>query len=164
MRQSLKLLYSEQDKNGVGGGGEGRHQLEVDCGIPRQALAVVKDVNVFRQSDSFSGLLVTIKDGSSSSINVRHPSPLPEFEVMFSPVSGFKRFVSEGALANRITGLEVRTCIEPRGTLLRFLIVTAENFHWTKILSNPATFALQKCLEEYMYIFSHAVKVIIDSM
>ena len=101
MRQSLKLLYSKQDKNG--GGRQLQQESSLDCGIPRQAL--VKDVNVFHQSDSFSGLLVTITDAlSSSNSNVRKP---PEFEVMFSPVSGFKRFVSEGTLAKRITGLEV---------------------------------------------------------
>jgi hypothetical protein len=105
LRQSLKLLYSEQEKNGGVGVGGGRQHLEegggLDCGIPRQAL--VKDVNVFRQRDSFSGLLVTIVDAVSSSVR----TPPPEFEVMFSPVSGFKRFVSEGTLAKRITGLEV---------------------------------------------------------
>ena len=104
MRQSLKLLYSEHAEKGRGG--EGRQQQlqeghNLNCGIPRQAL--VKDVNVFRQSDSFSGLLVTIKDSLTSS-SVKDP---PEFEVMFSPVSGFKRFVSNGTLAKRITGLEV---------------------------------------------------------
>ena len=114
MRQSLKKLYSEQDKNGGGGGG-GRQKQEgnFDCGIPRQAL--VKDVNVFRQSDSFSGLLVTIGDALSSSSSVRNP---PEFEVMFSPVSGFRRFVSEGTLAKRITGLEVSRA-ESTSSLLR---------------------------------------------
>ena len=104
MRQSLKLLYSDQAEKG--GGGEGRQLQErgsLDCGIPRQAQALVKDVNVFHQSDSFSGLLVTIKDALSSR-NLRNP---PEIEVMFSSVSGFKRFVSEGTLAKRITGLEV---------------------------------------------------------
>ena len=107
MRQSLKLLYSELDKNGGGGGGRQREGEDgsLDCGIPRRAL--VKDINVFRQSDSFSGLLVTIADAQSSSDgNVRNPD---EFEVMFSPVSGFQRFDSEGTLAKRITGLEVRT-------------------------------------------------------
>ena len=106
MRQSLKLLYSEQDKNRVGGAG-GRQHLEeggLDCSIPWQAL--VKDVNVFRQRDSFSGLLVTVVDAHSSG-GIRNPPP--EFEVMFSPVSGFKRFDSEGNLAKRITGLEVCT-------------------------------------------------------
>ena len=107
MRQSLKLLYSEQDKNRVGGAGGRQHPEDggLDCGIPRQAL--VKDVNVFRQRDSFSGLLVTVADARSSGGGVRNPPP--EFEVMFSPVSGFKRFDSEGNLAKRITGLEVCT-------------------------------------------------------
>ena len=104
MRQSLKLLYSEQDKNGVGGGRQHLEEGGLDCGIPRQAL--VKDVNVYRQRDSFSGLLVTIVDARSSSGGMRNP---PEFEMMFSPVSGFKRFVNEGNLAKRITGLEVCT-------------------------------------------------------
>ena len=95
MRQSLKLLRSEQAEKGGGR----KEEKSLNCGIPRQAL--VKDVNVFCQSDSFSGLLVTIKDTLSSAMNP------PEFEVMFSPVSGFRRFVSEGDLAKRITGLEV---------------------------------------------------------
>ena len=95
MRQSLKLLRSEQAEKG-----EGRQEEKsLNCGIPRQAL--VKDVNIFRQSDSFSGLLMTIRDALSTAMNP------PEFEVMFSPVSGFRRFVSEGDLAKRITGLEV---------------------------------------------------------
>lgn len=97
MRQSLKLLRTElAEKGGRQDGGQ------LDCGIPRQAL--VKDINVFRQSDSFSGLLVTLKDALSS---VTNP---PEFEVFFSPVPGFKRFVSEGTVAQRIAGLEVCTC------------------------------------------------------
>ena len=98
MRQSLKLLYSEQTEKG--GGKEG-----LECGIPHQA--VVKDVSVYRQKDSFSGLLVTLKDALSSSLNP------PEFQIYFSPVSGFKRFESEGDFTKRILGLEVCTkCIQ----------------------------------------------------
>ena len=97
MRQSLKLLRSEQAEKGGGR----QEEKSLNCGIPRQAL--VKDVDVFRQSDSFSGLLVTIKDTLPRSTAMNPP----EFEVMFSPVSGFRRFVSEGDLAKRITGLEV---------------------------------------------------------
>ena len=98
MRQSLKQLYSElAEKGGEGRGMEG----DVRCGIPRQP--VVKDVNVFRQSDSFRGLLVTLKDSEARSLNS------PEFEVFFSPVSHFKRFEVDGDLAKRVTGLEVST-------------------------------------------------------
>ena len=89
MRQSLKLLHTEQAKKGG----------DKECGIPKQA--EVKDVNAFRQSDSFSGLLVTLKDARTDTVNP------PEFEVFFSPIPGFKRFVSEGDMARRIVGLEV---------------------------------------------------------
>lgn len=92
MRQSLKLLHSELAKKGGG-----RNASE--CGLPRQA--VVEEVNVFRQSDYFSGLLLTLKDAHSSSLNP------PKFEVFFSPVSGLKKYEVEGNLAKRIIGLEV---------------------------------------------------------
>ena len=94
MRLSLKLLYSERTEKG--GGKEG-----LDCGLPHQAL--VKDVSVFHQKDSFSGLLVTLKDALSSSLNP------PEFQIFFSPVSGYRRFENEGDFAKRILGLEVCT-------------------------------------------------------
>ena len=96
MRQSLKLLYSDQSERGGGGDSEG-------CGIPREP--IVKDVNVYRHGDSFKGLLVTLKDGLADSLNS------PEVEVFFSPVSHLKRFEVDGDLARRITGLEVRQCV-----------------------------------------------------
>ena len=94
MRQGLKLLYANQSERG-GGDSEG-------CGIPREP--IVKDVNVYRQGDSFKGLLVTLKDNLASSLNS------PEIEVFFSPLSHLKRFEVDGDLAKRITGLEVRQC------------------------------------------------------
>ena len=92
MRLSLKLLYSELAE-------KGGSRNASECGLPRQA--IVKDVNVFRQRDSFSGLLLTLTDALSSSLNP------PKFEVFLSPVSGFRKYEVEGELAKRIVGMEV---------------------------------------------------------
>ena len=96
MRQSLKLLYSEQAEKSGGGGGS---KESPNCGIPRNA--IVKDVNVYRQNDALRGLLITLKDSLSTALNP------PQFEVFFSPVSGLKKFDVEGDFSKRILGLEV---------------------------------------------------------
>ena len=89
LRQSLKLLYSEQAMKGKG----------EDCKIPKQA--VVKEVTVLRTSDDFQGLVVTLKDAMSDSLNP------PEFETFFAPVSYLKRHTMNSETARRIWALEV---------------------------------------------------------
>ena len=93
LRQSIKLLYANHSEKA---GGEGE---DIGCGIPKQA--VVKDVNVLRRAEVFTGLVVTIRDALSGKLNP------PEFEIYFTPVPKMKRHTLENELARRIWAFEV---------------------------------------------------------
>lgn len=89
LRQSLKLLYNEQaDKSGGG-----------ECGIPKQA--VVKEVHVWRDKDIFKGLVVTLKDAMSDSLDP------PKFEMLFGRVSNLEITENGGDVRRRLQLLEV---------------------------------------------------------
>ena len=88
LRLALARLYLES-KTAVGS----------VCEVPRQA--VVKEVSVFMVSDSFKGLVVTLRDAMSNSL-----SPA-EFEVMFTPVSFLQKYSPNDEVANRVYNFEV---------------------------------------------------------
>lgn len=74
-----------------------------DCNIPRQA--VVKEVSVFKESDHFRGLVVSLRDALSEKMNP------PEFEVLFTPTPHFKKFSFDNQVGKRIWMLEVMISI-----------------------------------------------------
>lgn len=74
------------------------------CDVPRQA--AVKSVSVLMVSDSFKGLIVTLKDALSDSL-----SPA-EFEIFFKPRDFLKSYTSSDEVAKRVYSFEVSEGIQ----------------------------------------------------
>ena len=91
LRLALARLYSESKT--LGGGVDGV------CEVPRQA--VVKEVSVLMVSDSFTGLVVTLRDAMSDRL-----SPA-EFEILYTPLSYLQKYSPNDEVANRVYSFEV---------------------------------------------------------
>ena len=91
LRQALLRFYSESKTVNA---------VEEKCEVPRQA--AVKEVTVLRVQDSFKGLVITLKDGMSTSL-----SP-PEFEVLYTPVDYLQKYTISSEIAKRIWSFKVR--------------------------------------------------------
>ena len=69
------------------------------CAVPQPA--VVKEVTVLMVDEAFKGLIVTLREESSTSL-----SP-PEFEVLFTPVDYLKKYTTTNDIAKRVYRFEV---------------------------------------------------------
>ena len=90
LRLGLARLYSES---------KAVASIDEVCEVPRQA--VVKEVSVLMASDSFRGLVVTLRDAMSDRLS---PS---EFEILYTPIDYLQKYSPNDEVAKRVYSFEV---------------------------------------------------------
>jgi protein xylosyltransferase len=81
------------------------------CAVPQPA--VVKEVTVLMVDEAFKGLIVTLREESSTSL-----SP-PEFEVLFTPVDYLKKYTTTDDIAKRVYRFEVGSDWDGKESIFR---------------------------------------------